>query len=113
MTLSSKHCVPCEGGLPPLVRDMATEMLNEIPGWQLLDSPDRILRRFTFDNFVKAMDFAQKVGELAETEGHHPDIGIGWGYCSVEFYTHKIKGLHENDFIMAARVNELYEAKKS
>jgi len=87
--------------------DVAEKYLKEVPGWELLDNASKLKRTFKFDNFEDAMKFGQRVGDLCETEGHHPDLGIGWGYCRVEFQTHKISGLHENDFIMAANVNQL------
>ncbi len=107
MGLTAKTCVPCRGGIPPLTLDEAERYRAEVPGWTLIDSATRIERRFEFKNFVEAIDFANKIGIVAELEGHHPDICLGWGYCSVVFFTHKIKGLHENDFIMAAKVNDL------
>ncbi len=107
MDLTTKTCVPCRGGVPPLTPDAAARYLGEAPGWQLLESATRIERRLRFGNFAETLAFVNKVAELAEAEGHHPDISFGWGYCTVVFYTHKIKGLHENDFIMAAKVNEL------
>ncbi len=107
MDLTAKTCIPCRGGVAPLAPGEAERYLSETPGWSLDDSATRIERRFTFKNFVEALDFTNKVGALAEREGHHPDVCFGWGYCTVVFYTHKIKGLHENDFIMAAKVNEL------
>ena len=107
MNLTAKTCVPCRGGVPPLTPDAAARYLGEAPGWQLLESATRIERRLRFGNFAETLAFVNKVAELAEAEGHHPDISFGWGYCTVVFYTHKIKGLHENDFIMAAKVNEL------
>ncbi|MDQ6967286.1 MAG: 4a-hydroxytetrahydrobiopterin dehydratase, partial [Mariprofundaceae bacterium] len=67
----------------------------------------KIQRKFTFSNFMEAQNFAQKVGVIAESENHHPDICYGWGYCTVTLYTHKIGGLHENDFIVAAKINQL------
>lgn len=82
-------------------------MQVQVPEWDLLDQETKLQRQFKFDNFVDAMHFAARVGELAEQEGHHPDITFGWGYCTVLFYTHKIKGLHENDFIMAAKTDLL------
>ena len=78
-----------------------------MPGWELSSAGDRINRKFAFDDFVASLDFVNKVGAVAEQEGHHPDISFGWGYADVVLFTHKIKGLHENDFIMAAKVNEL------
>ena len=107
MGLTAKTCVPCRGGVPPLKPAEAEALLTQTPGWQLLDGAAKIERKFGFADFAQAMEFAQKVAELAEAEGHHPDLRVGWGYCEVLFYTHKIKGLHENDFIMAAKVNEL------
>lgn len=107
MNLTAKKCTPCQGGIPPMTREVAEKYLPEAPGWELRDDATRLKRTFNFSNFVDAMRLAQQVGELCETEGHHPDISVGWGYCKVEFQTHKIHGLHENDFIMAAKVNKL------
>ena len=106
MQLTAKTCVPCRGGIPPLAPEEAGKYLAETPGWELIDDATKIRRAFKFKDFAESMSFVQKVGELAESEGHHPDISFGWGYCTVLFYTHKIKGLHENDFIMAAKVND-------
>lgn len=108
MTLSQKTCTPCRGGIPPLGSSEAEALLAQAPGWRLLENGARLERRFQFENFAAALAFVNRVGDLAEQEGHHPDITFGWGYASVLFYTHKIGGLHENDFIMAAKVNELY-----
>jgi 4a-hydroxytetrahydrobiopterin dehydratase len=107
MNLTAKICTPCRGGIPPLTRAEAEIYLPEVPGWALTGEATQIERTFKFKDFVSAMAFAQKVGNLAEAEGHHPDMTIGWGYCRVLFQTHKIKGLHENDFIIAAKVNQL------
>ncbi|KAF0190607.1 MAG: 4a-hydroxytetrahydrobiopterin dehydratase [Gammaproteobacteria bacterium] len=107
MGLDQNTCVPCRGGATPLTADEAGKLLQQTPGWELLDNVTKIRRTFKFDKFMPAMAFARKVGELAEKEGHHPDITFGWGYCTVLFYTHKIKGLHQNDFVMAAKVNAL------
>ena len=107
MALTQKTCVPCQGDIPPLTRDEAQAFLAEVPGWTLSDDASRIERRFTFGDFQESLAFVNKAGGLAEAEGHHPDIAFGWGYASVVFYTHKIKGLHENDFIMAAKLDAL------
>ncbi len=107
MDLTAKTCVPCRGGVPPLPRQEAEAYLQQVPRWRLTHDATRIEGRFEFQDFRSAMEFVNKVGEVAETEGHHPDITFGWGYANVVFYTHKIKGLHENDFIMAAKVNAL------
>lgn len=107
MALDAKTCTPCRGGIPPLTRSEAEALLAQAPGWTLDDTATRITRRLTFDDFASALAFVQRLGDIAEAEGHHPDICFGWGYCEVVFYTHKIKGLHENDFIMAAKVNAI------
>ena len=107
MSLTQKTCVPCQGGIPPLTPDEAGEFLGQVPGWTLNDASDRLNRKFSFDDFVAALEFVNKVGALAEEEGHHPDISFGWGYADIVLFTHKIKGLHENDFIMAAKISEL------
>ena len=107
MTLADKTCTPCRGGVPPLVTEEITQLLQQVPEWVHLQHPDRICRRYPFKNFVEALDFVNRVGALCESEGHHADIQVGWGYAEVVFYTHKIKGLHENDFIMAARCDDL------
>jgi 4a-hydroxytetrahydrobiopterin dehydratase len=107
MALDAKTCTPCRGGVPPLDRPAAEALLAQAPGWKLDESATRITRRFTFPDFASALAFVRRVGDIAESEGHHPDITFGWGYAEVVFYTHKIKGLHENDFIMAAKTNEL------
>ena len=107
MSLTQKTCVPCQGGIPPLTSKEAKEFLGQVPGWELSAASDRLNRNFKFDDFVDALAFVNKVGALAEEEGHHPDISFGWGYADIVLFTHKIKGLHENDFIMAAKISEL------
>ena len=107
--LNAKKCSPCQGGIPPITSEVAEKYLNEVPEWELIENASKLKRTFKFDNFEEAMQLAQHIGELSEREGHHPDLRIGWGYCRVEFQTHKISGLHENDFIMAAKVNQLFK----
>lgn len=109
MSLESKKCVPCQGGVPVISADVAQSMMDQVPGWRLTDEARKLERGFEFKNFAQAMAFANQVGNLSEEQGHHPDISFGWGYCTVVFYTHKIGGLHENDFIMAAKVSALRE----
>jgi len=87
----------------------AGRLISQVSGWTLEEDSKEILREFRFRNFAEAMRFAQQVGEIAEAEGHHPDLSVGWGYCTVRFRTHSIRGLHENDFIMAAKVNLLLQ----
>ncbi|HUZ73785.1 MAG TPA: 4a-hydroxytetrahydrobiopterin dehydratase [Stellaceae bacterium] len=108
--LAEKTCTPCRGGVPPLTREDAERLRAQSPEWGLLDDARRIERRFQFGNFRDALTFVQRVGELAEAEGHHPDISFGWGYATVSLRTKKIKGLHENDFIMAAKIDRLIHA---
>lgn len=109
MKLASKKCKPCRGGIPPLTASEAETFLREIPLWTLIDNGSKIKRDFRFKDFISALNFVLKMGELAEREDHHPDISFGWGYCNVTFYTHKIMGLHENDFVMAAKVDLLFQ----
>jgi 4a-hydroxytetrahydrobiopterin dehydratase len=107
--LADKICTPCRGGIPPMILEEAKQYLEQTPGWALLSGGTRLERTFKFANFKQALDFVDKIGVVAEEAGHHPDIRFGWGYCTVELYTHKINGLHENDFIMAAKINALAE----
>lgn len=105
--LAEKSCTPCRGGVPPLTREEAEQLRAQAPEWGLLDDARRIERTFRFGNFREALAFVQRVGELAEAEGHHPDVSFGWGYATVSLRTKKIKGLHENDFIVAAKIDRL------
>jgi len=107
MALTDKTCVPCRGGVPPLTLAEAEGLRAEVPDWALTNEGTRIERDFTFDDFAAAIAFVNKVGLIAEAQGHHPDITFGWGYAHVVFFTHKIKGLHENDFVMAAKVDDV------
>ena len=105
--LAEKKCTPCRGGVPPLARDEAVRYQAQAPDWELRDDAHRIERTFRFRNFREALTFVQQVGELAEAEGHHPDIDFGWGRATVSLSTKKIKGLHENDFIMASKIDRV------
>lgn len=107
--LENKSCVPCKGGIPPMPAHEAEQMLKEIPRWRLDSDGKKIRRGYDFPNFLEAVDFLNKIARLAEEEGHHPDMTVGWGYCEVVFYSHKIGGLHENDFIVARKTDLLYE----
>ena len=108
--LVAKTCTPCRGGVPPMTVDEAKRYAQQTPGWELSAGATRIQRSFQFGDFREALGFVDRVGALAEEEGHHPDIHFGWGYCTIELYTHKIKGLHENDFIIAAKINDLIQS---
>ena len=105
--LSEKKCVPCEGGTEKMTRADAEAMLTHTPLWSLASDALSISRECTFKNFKEALDFANRIGELAEEEGHHPDLHVSWGKLGVQFSTHAIGGLSENDFIMAAKINRM------
>ena len=107
--LVTKTCTPCRGGIPPLTPDEVTAFGKHVPDWSVRDEARRIERTYTFKNFAEAFTFVGKVAELADAEGHHPDISFGWGYARVSLQTKKIKGLHENDFIMAAKLDDMAE----
>ncbi len=107
--LAEKTCTPCRGGIPPLTRAEAEALQVQAPHWELRDDAHRIERTFRLGNFREALAFVQQIGELAEAEGHHPDISFGWGYVTVSLRTKKIKGLHENDFILASKIDRLAE----
>lgn len=105
--LENKSCTPCRGGIPPLSAGKAAELRKQVPEWRLENDATWLQRAFKFDNFREALEFAKQVGELAEQEGHHPVVQFGWGFCKIDLQTHKIKGLHENDFILAAKIDNL------
>lgn len=105
MELVRKKCVPCEGGMPAMGTEQACSLIPQVPGWELIGST--LERKFKFKNFLGSMEFVNKVAQLAEAEGHHPDIHISWNRVTLTLTTHAIKGLSENDFIMAAKINAL------
>ena len=107
--LASRSCVPCRGGVPPLSASEAEPLLRETPGWTLAEEGTRLRRGFEFRDFVEAMRFVNRVADLAEEQGHHPDIAIHWNRVDLTLWTHKIGGLHQNDFILAAKINRLLE----
>ena len=104
--LTEKKCVPCEGGMPPLTLEKIGAYLPQLKEWEVLDNI-KIRKRFKFKNFVEAMGFVNKVAEIAEGEGHHPDITINYNRVTISLTTHVIGGLSENDFVMAAKIDEL------
>jgi len=106
--LARKRCTPCEGGTPALSRDEAERLAQSVPGWVLSDDARRISRSWTAKNFMAGIDFFNKVAALAEDEGHHPDLHLeGYRNVWIELSTHAIGGLSENDFILAAKINDL------
>lgn len=108
MQLTKQKCVPCEGGTKPLTPSEFAQYLAAVPRWKVIENDKKIEREFSFKNFIAALDFTNKVGEIAESEGHHPDILIfNYKYVKVTLWTHAIGGLSINDFILAAKVNEV------
>jgi 4a-hydroxytetrahydrobiopterin dehydratase len=104
--LADKKCVPCRGGVPPL-KGKELEVLHKIvPQWSVVNQ-HHITREFTFADFKQALEFVNRVGALAEEQGHHPDILLAWGKAGIKLWTHKIDGLTESDFIMAAKIDRL------
>ena len=107
--LASKTCVPCRGGVPPLKGKELTNLRKEVPMWQVVNE-HHLTRNFAFPDFRKALDFVNRVGGVAEEQGHHPNILLTWGRAEITLWTHKIDGLTESDFIMAAKIDKLYPA---
>lgn len=107
MSLAEKHCVPCRGGVPPLQGEELEKMKAQLPAWQVADG-HHLTRSYTFPDFKTALDFVNRVGAIAEEEGHHPDLYLAWGKVDVKTWTHKIDGLTESDFILAAKIENLH-----
>ena len=108
--LADKKCVPCEGGIPSFDKSEIHKYLKKVDGWDVKNDNDDVyylIKEFKFKNFSESQNFINKVGEIAETEGHHPDIWFGWGYAKIKIFTHAIKGLHESDFVLAAKIDRL------
>jgi len=105
--LAQKKCVACEGGIPSLTKRDAEAFLTHTPSWTLSSDATSITRDFKFKNFKEAMAFANRIGDIAEEEGHHPDLSVSWGKVGVHLTTHAVKGLSENDFILAAKIDLL------
>jgi 4a-hydroxytetrahydrobiopterin dehydratase len=105
--LVEKTCTPCRGGIPPLTAAEAEAYRAQAPEWTMHDDATRMERTYRFKNFGEAAAFVHKAADLAEAEAHHPDISFGWGYATVSLRTKKIKGLHENDFIIAAKLDRI------
>ena len=106
--LARKSCTPCEGGLPPLSADEVTTLLPSVEGWERSHDGKRIRRRWVVTNFMAGIEFFDKVAALAEQEGHHPDLHLeGYRNLTIELWTHAIGGLSENDFILAAKINQV------
>jgi len=108
--LLNKKCVPCEGGVLPFDISEIHKYQKKVDGWNILTDEKKIFflnKKFQFKNFLDSQNFVNKVGQISENEGHHPDISFGWGYAEIKITTHAIEGLSENDFILAAKIDQL------
>ena len=104
--LAERQCVPCRGGVPPMKGEQINEMSSQLPDWQVVNE-HHLQRSYRFKDFRESLDFVNRVGELAEEQGHHPDIYLSWGKVEVRIWTHKINGLTESDFILAAKIDRV------
>ena len=107
MDFLNKKCVPCEGGTKPMTKEESQKYLTEILGWNVIDDGKKVSREFVFPDFVQAIRFINKIAEIAEQEGHHPDLHIFYNKVQIDLWTHAIGGLSENDFILAAKINAI------
>jgi 4a-hydroxytetrahydrobiopterin dehydratase len=105
-TLADRHCVPCKKGTPALTKAQCGPLLSELQDWTVV-SGHHLARELRFEDFAQALAFVNRVGEIAETEGHHPDIRLGWGRVGIEVWTHSIDGLSEADFVLAAKIDRI------
>jgi len=108
--LSEKKCIPCEGNIPAFKIEEIHKYLKKVDGWNVKNNENNnyyLEKEFKFKNFLESQNFINKVGNIAETEGHHPDIIFGWGYAKIKIFTHAIKGLAESDFILAAKIDRI------
>lgn len=110
MTLADQQCIPCTGSVPPLEAAQADSLLEQLGGGWVIDAQGHLRFDYDFANFSAALSFADRVGVIAEIEGHHPDLHVAWGRCGVEIWTHKIDGLTKSDFILAAKVQRMAAA---
>ena len=111
MGLADQHCIPCRGGVPPLLAERAAALLEQLESGWTLNERGHLLRHYEFRDFAGALQFANSIGAIAEQQGHHPDLLVAWGRCGVEIWTHKIDGLTESDFFLAAKVDRAYAAR--
>ena len=111
--LTNKKCEPCEGGVLPFDISEIHKYQKKVDGWDITEDKNKIFflnKKFKFENFIKSQNFVNEVGKISEEEGHHPDISFGWGYAEIKITTHAIKGLSENDFILAAKIDKITNA---
>ena len=107
MSLASKDCVPCRGGVPPLTHSEIEPLIAQLSGWKVVDV-HHLDKSYAFPDFKTALDFVNRVGEIAEQQGHHPDVHLAWGKVRIEIWTHKINGLTESDFVFAAKCDRAF-----
>tara|TARA_B100001741_G_scaffold307126_1_gene301548 strand:- start:132 stop:470 length:339 start_codon:yes stop_codon:yes gene_type:complete len=108
--LADKKCIPCEGNIPSFNLDEIHKYLKKVDGWDVKTDDEKsyyLFKKFIFKNFLESQEFVNKVGSIAEKEGHHPDIWYGWGYANIKIFTHAISGLHESDFVLAAKIDKI------
>ena len=108
--LADKKCIPCEGGIPSFNLSEIHKYLKKVDGWDVKSDDEKtyyLIKQFKFNNFLESQNFINKVGEVSETENHHPDITFGWGYAKIKIFTHAINGLHESDFVLAAKIDKI------
>jgi len=110
MTLAEKHCVPCRGGVPPLEGEELDKLRVQVKGWEVV-SGHHLAKTYPFPDFKTALEFVNRAGAIAEEEGHHPDLHLSWGKVGIEIWTHKINGLTESDFVLAAKLDAIPRAQ--
>ena len=110
MALADEQCIPCRGGVPPLAADAIQKYSAEVPGWSVVES-HHLFRHFDFPDFLASLAFVNRIGAVAEEQGHHPDIFLAWGKVEVTIWTHKINGLTPSDFILASKIEREFAAQ--
>ena len=108
-SLASRSCVPCHGGVPRLEGEAIGPLLGQLSGWEVVEE-HHLSKGYKFTNFAAALEFVNRVGGVAEREGHHPDISFGWGYARIKIHTHAIDGLSDSDFVLAAKIDGLTDS---
>jgi 4a-hydroxytetrahydrobiopterin dehydratase len=107
MSLADKKCPPCDGGVPLLTRQQIEPLFAELKGWHLEDGDKRLVRSLKTNNFQESLDLANRIGAIAEEQGHHPDLLVRWGELRIDLWTHAIDGLTESDFVLAAKIDRV------
>ena len=105
--LAERHCIPCRGGIPPLKGEALMTFARQLPDWKIVEE-HHLAKTFLLSDFKQALDLVNRIGAIAEAEGHHPDLCLSWGKVDLQIYTHKIAGLSESDFVLAAKIDREY-----